>query len=233
MRRLKVLVLAFSALCAVAALTAGSAFAELPQLLTAGGSTVTAETYTGESGATALRTLGGSEVECKKSTAEGELSREATSKGYLGPFHIHFRECKGPLGSTCTGATDAEGTILVLGEAHLVYDSLTTLGVGVLFLVAQFHFTCTLFGVNELILVKGSVICLIKPINTVAKHFEIVCEESATHSGDPKEPHYWNASGVEQTASLESNVGEKETFESSSQRGTGLILTALEVKIDG
>jgi hypothetical protein len=238
MQRLKTVVLALSALCVVAALTASSAFATLPQLLTAAGALVEKESFTGESGKTALVTLKLSEVTCAKSTAEGELIENTSAKGFLGPFHITFKECtsKTALGTaTCTGASDTSGVILTLGEAHLVYDSLTTLGVGVLFLISLFHFTCTLFGVNELVLVEGSVICLIKPINTLAKHFEIICEEILKENkptGDPKEPTYWNGSGVEQKTSLLTNVGET-SFESSAENGTGLILTTLEVKIDG
>jgi hypothetical protein len=235
MQRLKALLLACSAVCVFAALTAGTASAELPQLLNAAGTAVTSESYTGESGATKLRTLGGSETNCETSTAEGTLEREATSKGYLGPFHIMFNKCTSPTifgTATCTGANEVTGTILVLGTAHLVYDILTTLGVGVLFLLNELHFTCSLAGVNELVLVKGSVICLIKPLALLAKHFEIVCKQSAANSGDPSEPKYWNTAGVEQKAELLTNVGEK-VFESSAEEGTGLILTTLEVKIDG
>jgi hypothetical protein len=234
MRRLTVVVFALLGLCVVAALTAGSASATLPQLLTAAGALVEKETFTGESGKVSLRTLAGHEFTCAKSTAEGELIENTTAKGFLGPFHITYKECTSPTGlgnATCTGASDTSGVILVLGEAHLVYDSLTTLGVGLLFLISLFHFTCTLFGVNELMLLEGSFICLIKPINAVAKHFEIVCEEIAG-TGDPKEAVYWNGSGVEQKTSLLSNKGET-SFESTAMSGTALILTTLEVKIDG
>jgi hypothetical protein len=234
MQRLKALLLACAAVCVFAALTAGSAAALLPQLLNSTGGTVTSESYTGESGPTTLRTLGAHEVKCETSTAEGTFEKEA-SGGYKGPFHIMFNKCKSPTifgNAICTGANEVNETILVLGTAHLVYDILTTLGVGVLFLLNELHFTCTLAGVNELILVKGSVICLIKPIATLTKHFEVVCKQSAANSGDPSEPKWWNDSGVEQKAELLTNVGET-SFESSAEEGSGLILTTLEVKIDG
>jgi hypothetical protein len=235
MRRLKVLLLVCSAVCVFAALTAGTAAAELPQLLNAAGTAVTSESYTGESGKISLRTLGGHEIACETSTEEGTLEREATSKGYLGSFHIMFNKCTSSTifgAATCTGANEVTGTILVLGTMHLVYDILTTLGVGVLLLLNELHFTCSLAGVNELVLLKGSVICLIKPIAILTKHFEIVCKQSAANSGDPSEAKYWNAAGVEQKAELLSNVGET-SFESAAWEGTGLILTTLEVKIDG
>jgi hypothetical protein len=230
MQRLKVLVLALFALFALGVVMAGAASAELPQLLTAGGVKVTSEKYTGTSGETKL-TDGTETVSCKTSTSEGELKNETTAKGYLGPVHVNFKECTSKTfigNATCTGEGDTSGNILFLGETHLVYDSLTTLGVAVLFLIPRFHFTCSLFGVNELLLVEGSLVCLIKPPGTLAKHFEVVCEATG---GTQKETKYWNGAGVEQTASLKTSKGEGE-FTESSQAGTGLILFTNEVKID-
>ena len=126
----------------------------------------------------------------------------------------------------------------MLGEAHLVYDTLKpVLGAAVLFLIPQFHFTCgPVLGVNILILIKGSVLCLIKPIEKLTKHFEIVCEQGKPKSGDPTETVYWNDKGEEvniKEGFLGSESTEKagEKFEMSAVLGTGLILTELEVNI--
>jgi hypothetical protein len=222
-------------LCMVATLTAVSAHAELPQLLTSTGALVTTVLFTGESGVVVLLTLAGRKFQCQGWTAEGELIESITAKGFLGPFHLTLKECTFTTGVGnvgCTGAGDASGMILVLGEAHLIYDTLSPLGVGILFLVTPLHFTCALFGINELVLLAGGFICLIKPINTLAKHFEIVCKEAGNLTGDPSETTYWNGSGKEEHSSMLTNFGES-SFESTAPNGAALILTNLEVKLDG
>ena len=234
MQRFKIVGLALMAVFALGAVVSATASA-LPTLLEKNKKPVSViEKFTGESGKTNLVKLNGKEVECATSTSEGQFEKESV----LGPFHITFSNCtakEGIITAKCTGAGDkTAGVILVLGEAHLVYDVLTpTLGAAVLFLIPQFHFTCEAFGVKKLILVKGEVLCLIKPINTLAKHFEIKCEQS---KGDPLETKYWNEAGTEVNTlngllASESASTTEEKFEMSGEEGSGLILTELEVEI--
>jgi len=149
--------------------------------------------FTGANKPGTLSALGGTQVACASGTTESSLAAGAK----LGPFHIDFKECKEPsTGAKCTGLGEATGVILVLGEAHLVVDTQSpSLGAGLLFLVNTVHFSCSII----LIEVSGQVLCLIKPANTKASKFEVVCEETVVGSGDPKETTYWNESGVETT----------------------------------
>ncbi|HEY2142010.1 MAG TPA: hypothetical protein VGG98_08120 [Solirubrobacteraceae bacterium] len=222
MQRLKILGLALVAVFALSAVasvaTASAEVKILPEV---------AEKYTGESGEGTLSSLSGTTVTCKKDTSEGEFE----AKKPLGLFHITFKECTGPFNATCTGLGEASGVILVLGTAHLVFDKLgaklSEAGVGVLFLLEPVHFTC----LGILIKVKGEVLCLIKPVNVKAKHFEIVCEQKS--AGDPAETVYWNEAGTEvkmgENGLLTEENDEKPTM--SSEKTTALILTTKEIEI--
>jgi hypothetical protein len=190
MQRFRILGVALMAVFALSAVVSATASAEvvmLPEI-------TTTEKWTGESGKGSLEVLKGAAViECKKDKSEGTFE----PKKPLGSFHIDFEGCKASI-ATCTGLGEpVAGTILTLGTFHLVYDTLGSVlseaGVGVLFLVLPTHFECTI--TNTLLVVEGEVLCLIKPVNTEVKHWEIVCERGAT-AGDPKETVYWNEAGT-------------------------------------
>jgi len=228
MQRLKILGLTLMAVFALSAIASTTASAALPSILNEKKEEV-APSFTGNSGGTEFVKLNGKKIECTASTAEGLFEKGKP----LGLFHIHFTGCSGLAGATCTGEGDKEKEILVLGTFHIVYDKLLnegSLGAAILFLIPRFHFTCTLLGVKVLILVQGQVLCLIKPINAFAKHFEVDCEQSA--KGDPLETTYWNDAGepfdIKNGLLGEENTGE---FEMSSEVGTGLILTEANVEI--
>lgn len=184
----------------------------------------TKENWTGESGKYTLETLSKSKVECEKSKAEGTI--EETKP--LGLFHITLESCKSS-GVSCTGLGDKSGEILVLGTYHLVFDKLGALlseaGVGILFLLEHVHFTCVIV----LVLVLGEVLCLIKPVNSKTKHFEIKCDQKV---GDPEETVYWNSKGAEvklKEALLTSK--DDKAYEGSGQSTTALILTTKEIEL--
>jgi hypothetical protein len=242
MRQLKVLVLAVFSVLLVASVAAGTASATLPTLLDASHALIKLQKFeqAATASVTSLSTLGQTkEVTCAKNASSGELEEKEPEVGvfsYLGPFHITFSECKitGAGGEACTGTGEAGGVILVLGESHLVEDILTSegaLGAAILFLLPttnDVEFTCHVVGIPVTFKVLGSVLCLVKPVNTLAKHFEVICEKSAV--GDQKEVHYWDDKGVQQTAELKTSInGVAE--EMSAQAGTSLFLTAAEVEI--
>jgi hypothetical protein len=166
---------------------------------------------------TKLVKLNGKAVECEE--VHYEIHIEPNSA--LGLFHIHFLKCTGG-GFTCTGLGDEAGQILVLGTFHLVFDSLTTLGGGILFLPEHVHFTC---GGLVLILVLGEVLCLITPINSLTNTHTINCEQGT--AGDPKETVYWkdDGSGTEVKVGALLATENDEKYEGSAQVG--------EVKIEG
>lgn len=226
MQRLKVLVLASMAVLALSAIASATASAEkipAPTLLTEpAGSAVT---WTGESGLGKLTTLNGNVIECNKDKSNGSFAANAK----LGPFTIDFEECKEPgTGFKCTGLGEATGVILVTGEAHLAVDTETpALGAGILFLLNTVHFSCFV-----LIEVTGKVLCLIKPVNTFVTHFEIVCEETAAGSGDPKETKYWDDNGelAETGHALLTSINHAAGV-GSAENTTALILTNVLVSI--
>jgi hypothetical protein len=128
----------------------------------------------------------------------------------------------------CTGLGEATGVILVSGESHLAVDTETpALGAGILLLVNTVHFSCFV-----LIEVTGQELCLAKPVNTFAKHFESVCEETAAGSGDPKETKYWNDNGelAETGHGLLVSVNHG-TAVGATRSATGLGLANVEVSI--
>jgi hypothetical protein len=227
-QRFKVLGLALMTVFALSAIVSAAASAELPVILNNKKEVAGAVKFTGNNTTkTELVKLNGLKVECSGNTDEGEFE----AKKPLGLFHIKFTGCKGLVNLvTCTGLGDTSGTILVLGTFHIVYDKLGTgeaLGAAVLFLLEEVHFSCSL----TLVRVKGEVLCLISPINKLAKKAKVTCEQSG---GDPKEVVYWNAAGsevnIKEGLLASENMG---AFEMSAEGGSGEIETtsAEEVEI--
>jgi hypothetical protein len=220
MQRFRILGVALMAVFALSAVMSATASAEVKIL-----PTLTAEEkWTGESGSGTLEVLKGESIVCAKDKSEGTFEKEKP----LGKFHIDFEGCKTAGGVTCTGLGEASGVILTLGTTHLVWDKLgAELGAGVLFLINTTHFLCLFI----LVTVDGEVLCLIKPVNTLTKHFEVVCKPAA--AGDPGETTYWNETGTEV------KMGEEKllTHESdgagvmSSENTTALILTIVKREI--
>jgi hypothetical protein len=187
MHRFRILGMALMAVFVLGAAVSATASAVGVEVLPLGKE----EKWTGESGLGTLEVLKKAEtIVCTKDKSEGTF--EANKP--LGKFHIDFEGCKSGV-APCTGLGEAKEVILTLGIAHMVFDKLgagAELGVGVLFLIEATHFTCVI----PLIIVEGQVLCLIKPINTIVKHWEIVCKPGAT-AGDPGEVVYWNETGTE------------------------------------
>ena len=168
---MKRLCIAVLAVVALGALIASSAFA-LPGISKEGewsGKSVAGTTPT-------LETMAEGTITCKEASASGK-----DSSASLGTFTINFKEnCQDPkVGVKCESLGDAAGFILTGGEYHLVWDSLTTLGVALLFLPKELHLQCTAL---VLILIKsqsanGGVICLIAaPESSKATHI-FKCEQ--------------------------------------------------------
>jgi hypothetical protein len=134
-----------------------------------------------QSAAGELLTLAKSKVECKKGTSSGEFT---TSN--LGKYKVTFTECKGPLGTTCTGTGDAAGEILQAGTVHYVLAKLGTTLVGALvFLVTQFHFVCKVSTIEQLVLVRGCIAALAKETEKLVTETEDLFLFTAAGSGDP------------------------------------------------
>jgi hypothetical protein len=178
-KRLKILGLAVIVACACSAAIVASASATTIKVLPE--STIKLK---GTGGSGTLEKANGKIVECSGTAAESEIP----AGKILGTFSTTFTGCKGLSGLvTCTGLGLASGEIKVSGEYHLVYDKLTTLGLGILFLVTEAHFACSIVLVHT----RGQVLCLILQINTSTTHNELHCELVKT--GKPGETVYWNS----------------------------------------
>lgn len=190
----------------------------------------TAVSFTGTAGVGKPEVLGSAfVVECKKIAYEASFAAETV----LGPFHLKLSECSAKLGTmnlgTCTGLGDTEsGVVLALGEEHLVYDSLSPLGVAVLLLVEPMHLECKSIT-TVLTTLEGSLLCLFTPINTLTKAPKVHCEGE---KGDAKETTYWNDAGEAKTAVLRTAENEKEAKD-SSQSIEASLTPSHEVEIIG
>jgi len=186
MRRIKVVGFAVMAVLALSAFVSATASAALVGVLGTGAET---ESFTGSGGSTTLEALSGvSPVICKTQTSEGKNESKTA-----GSFHITFEGCTAG-GITCTGLGDTSGKALALGSFHYVFDKLGTgseLGVGILFLFAPIHLSCSILLVE----LTGQLLCLITPKETSSTHAEIKCEKVT--GGDPKETVYWTEAGTE------------------------------------
>jgi hypothetical protein len=233
MHRLKVFFVALMGVVVLSGFVSAMASAALPVILNAKSEVAKAVTFSGATvSTTTLAILKGSlNVKCGETKSQGEF--EAGKP--LGPFHIHFTKCTTNLGGTCTGLGDETGSILVLGIAHIVYDTLTpALGAAVLFLIEPtVHFSCVVAGITKLILVKGENLCLITPLKLLATEFTVKCEASTTTAGDPLEVVYWNEAGTEVNIKegLLSSENDGTSFEMSSEAGSGSFTTAEQVEI--
>jgi len=226
MQRFKLVILSAMAVFSLSAAVSATASAVTPASFLP----EDAFTYTGTGGSGTHTLLAGSKLECASHTSSGSFAAGAK----LGPFTIDFKGCKDPTtGATCTGLGEASGVILVTGEAHLVVDvESPALGAGLLFLISTVHYSCSIILVE----LKGEVLCLIKPVATKTAHFEIVCEETAAGSGDPKETKYWNEAGSEvninlTTGGLLDSVSHM-AFKGEALNTTLLILASKELTID-
>jgi hypothetical protein len=227
MRYWKLFGVAVVAVCALGVSMSVSAFGALPLVLPE-----TVKTFTGKSvGTGLLQEKGGTKVECKTAKAmEGTVEQPKP----LGLFHIHFEGCTTTvLGQSgeCTGLGDEKGTILSLGSYHLVYDSLTPLGVAILFLLDNVHFTCTVLGVTALVLVPlgGMVLCLILSPEVLAAVYEFHCNQTASGSGVAQESKYYNEGGTLVSISTLLSAENEKTAGESAEVALGTIEYPVDV----
>ena len=232
MKRIKVFLLAFVALSAVAGILSGSALA-LPTLLFLAGEAVplTISSLGNATTPTELQNTGGSGIKGEGITLEITF---LTASSNLGQFLARFRKTKKSATDLCsnTGLTEE---INVHGSVSLVDDSLSPAGVATLFEVPEFVITCK-EGSEELgVKVKGSVLGLVKPISTELLTTQTgegiqACggKNEAGKAGKPVETKYWNAAGTELHPLLESEFGSG--FKASCQLIGATTTTSIPLK---
>jgi hypothetical protein len=156
MKRTTLITTAIMAVLALTALTAIAAAEEtkiLPE-------PTTALPVTGIGAGTEgkLEQVNGASISCKKATGTGRFTTPNEGAGT-----VLFEECKGPLTTVCTGVGDAAGTISQSGPAlyllalEMLTATTTTLIPASVAKPAQFHFTCTKTGIEELVLARGCI----------------------------------------------------------------------------
>ena len=215
MQRIKVLALALVAtliLGAVAVASASAATEILPTPTTAAPLTFT-DTQVGEG---TLETLAGSALKCKAGTSTGSFTTAT-----LGTFAVDFKECTGPLGSICTGASEATGVILTTGTVHYALALLTeskTKVDALVFLQEQFHFTCKVGTIEQLILMRGCYAAHAAPIDTLVTETEDKFKLITGQKGDPDIPSWIMPGGEELACVLESSINGS-AFEGSGLTG--------------
>jgi hypothetical protein len=186
---------------------ASTASAALPKVLPETG---VAREWTGKSeGVVELK--GPTSVECTEAPATG--TQEANKP--LGLFHIEFKNCSS-IGVKCTGLGDATGTILTLGTWHSVFDLLTTLTAGLVFLIEKVHFNCSAL---VLVLVSGELVCLwLKAEESNVTH-SFHCK--ATSSTVQEDEKYFNEAGTEVKTKLSCSVNEAAKEEPCTELALG------------
>ena len=220
MSKLKLGLVACLAVVAASAVMASSAFAATPSLLLSGATMGAGSTIAGTGGAGTLSVLASAAlaITCASTSFSGTLSSTTA-----GTVNLVFKTCKTAGGETCKTTGSAAGEIAFNGaKFEFVYDLLGTTGLGGAVRVelpGTLVISCTGGLINPTIEVKGDVLGLVKPINTVTTALEIVF--TATN-GDATEVKYWKTTeqATASTTSLLTKVGAAGKFESSGDTTT-------------
>jgi hypothetical protein len=154
---------------------------------------------------------------------ETELSNKVSAEGVL--LQLHFPNVNEPKGiyellvtkykfgtevaNTCQSIGDAAEEVLFPKRTfHLVYDSLTVLGVAALLLIPRFSYTCKTGATTTLLVsLEGNTLMLVSPINKEVLTSENIGTVSRCNAGVPKDKNWWNDADSKETASLTANVG--------------------------
>jgi len=118
----------------------------------------------------------------------------------------------------------------VLGTVHLFFEKSSELMVGVLFLLNEVHFSCSIILVH----VRGMVLCLVRTINRLTRTNVIVCQKGSGQ-GIPGATEYENSEGrtvVLRAAAFEASENGGE-FSGSAEETEGPLDSATEVEVMG
>jgi hypothetical protein len=154
---------------------------------------------------------------------ETEASNHVNGEGVL--LQLHFPNVSEPKGiyellvtrykygteatNTCQSIGDpAEEVLFPKRTFHLVYDSLTVLGVAVLLLIPRFQYECKTGSTTTLLVsLEGNILTLLSPINKEILTSENLGIVSRCSAGVPKDKTWWSDAGGKERSSLNANVG--------------------------
>jgi len=243
MRLFKVLFVAVVGVAAVACALAASAFASGPTLLfpSGNGPTVLINSENDPNHIHSSLQSGVAAIEGEGVLVEITLLQltlpEPNVSGIYTVLFLKFIETGHPA-NKCHSEGDAQEEILVpQGTVLLVYDSLSPLGVAARLSVPEVKILC---GTANKIKVKGSVLSLITPINTIVAAGSNTTQAGTyctTALGVAQETRYWNQLGTEEHVKLEASNGVN--FEKACEligttsTSTITLLPNKEIEIDG
>jgi hypothetical protein len=187
------------------ALTATSALAAvtLPDIsvtLTGGVYPIHAQGSTKATTETSLSTTGGGVLNGTGAT----LLLLAIELSALGTFTADFTHVENPEKVKCHSVGDAEGVVLVSGEAHLVPISLSPVMGGALMLVTEFEVECPA-GIN--VIVRGNVLASINNVGSEGTELTGVSGALKGEKGKQAISEYYNDGGTKIKTKLESEAG--------------------------
>jgi len=183
MQRIRLLGVTLIAIFTVGVLTAASASATEPTKILPEPTATSPLTGTSKSGPGTLLTVAGHEVTCKKDTDTFSFTTPNE-----GTFPATFEECKTVVAGvtlTCTGESDTEGKILLLGTGDYLLalrmvgtsETETTLVAALVFKFTEFSFTCKTGIISAVVKVRGCAAALAEPVEKLAEVTKDVFEE--------------------------------------------------------
>jgi hypothetical protein len=176
MKRIKLIVGALMALTALTAVATSTASAALPEFSPASG------TFTATSGPGTLQIKGGGAISCKADTVKnGVITNEK-----LFTATVDFTSCTA-LGLTANSEGDAAGTILIPLDGDLCYLSKSAKTVGALLkILPEAGVNIEIPSVKEKIVVRGTGVAEVKPVNTKTKTGELILTQKEGKQGISK-----------------------------------------------
>jgi hypothetical protein len=193
MKRIRLIVVAATAVALYSVIAVGAAAAKEPNLLGEKGQPPV--TFKGSSGLATAETASGRKIECGADSPAGEFESEAGEFATKGPFNITFEKCSSK-GLTCTGSGASKGVIVTLGTFQLRWwgKAITEHKVAFMAILKEVSFTCAF---TEFTL-RGCVAGNVEPVNSGLKStFSILVRQE---KGKQEIAEVFNAAGTTKEA---------------------------------
>lgn len=183
MKNIRTAGLILVALLAISAFATATASAALPELVNAEGKELVKKKYTATGGKGKFQTEKNGTIECSKSTATGEVTGPKT-----GTTTVTFTGCAFS-GISCKTSGAKAGEIITKATSKLVYVKKETKETGLDLEATESTIECTAL---QKLKVRGSVIGVVTPINTVTSELTLTFKET---SGKQEPSEYENEEG--------------------------------------
>jgi hypothetical protein len=168
MKQIRTAGLILVAMLAIGALAAATASAALPELVNSKGEALVKKKYTSKSGASTLETEKNGAVKCKEGTDTGESTGPKT-----GTSTVTFTGCESA-SIKCKTSGAKTGEIITKATSKLVYINEKEKTVGLALAATESTIECSIL---QKLKVRGSVIGVLTPVNTVAEEFTLTFKQ--------------------------------------------------------